>query len=133
MSGVLDCSIKAQTDRTEAAKLIASNPSLSSEVANDLNKLNAMCQKVPISKYQKGGPVNVPPSTGPHAVYTGISPPVTSINQPIAPAEPLDLNNMPVAPPPTPKKEFAVFRSNPSSKPVTTIGPIPHEPEYPLE
>lgn len=84
--------------------------------------------------YQKGGPVNVPQATGPHAVYTGNSPPVTSLTKPVAPAEPLDKSRMPEKPATPHKEEWASFPSNPPSPPVAIImDTIPLKPAEPLD
>jgi len=84
--------------------------------------------------YQKGGPVNVPQATGPHAVYPGNSPPVTNLNKPIEPARPFDSSTLPAAPPPLPEKEFAVISPKSSSPPATTTqDPMPLEPARPLD
>ena len=84
--------------------------------------------------YQKGGPVNVPQATGPHAGYNGNSPPVKSLNKPFAPAEPMDMNRLPEKPPPPPKEDPASFPSNSPSTPVATImDTMPLKPAEPMD
>lgn len=84
--------------------------------------------------YQKGGSVNVPQATDPHAAYSGNSPPAASLTKPVAPVEPLDKSSMAEKPLPSHKEEFASFPSNSPSNPVAIImDTIPLKPAEPLD